>query len=95
MENREEFDYQVLLSAYRTLWANRALAAEENAKETLMEAILRDLKDELTHPRVRKSPYIKFYGASKRILDSDLPFENKCALLKLHAQLMEGLEQSL
>jgi hypothetical protein len=83
-----------LLEAYRSLWSNRSLhATEEQAREVLIEAIQRDLKDEMTHPRLRKSPYEKFALALKRISDSALSAEAKFLLIRTYVAEAEKLVQ--
>jgi hypothetical protein len=88
-----EIDYQYLLEKYRTLWSNRLLKSEDNAEATLKEAISRELKDENSHPRVRRALYEKFYIASRRIIDSGLNHEDKIELLQLHAKMTDSLKE--
>jgi hypothetical protein len=88
-----EIDYRYLLEQYRTLWNNRQLNSEENAEATLKEAISRELKDENSHPRVRRALYEKFYIASKRIIDSELKHEDKIELLQLHVKMTDALKE--
>jgi hypothetical protein len=81
-----------LLEAYRSLWSNRSLpATAEEARAVLIEAIQRDLKDEMTHPRLRKSPYEKFALALKRISDSSLSAEAKYLLIRIYVTEAEKL----
>ena len=82
-------DYTLLLEEYRKLWKNRSLTGEQSAETILKEAIIRELKDENAHPRVRKSPAEKYVLASKRIIESDLSEQAKLALLGLHIELLE------
>ncbi|WP_066299528.1 hypothetical protein [Bacillus sp. FJAT-29937] len=82
-------NYQYLLDEYRKLWKNRSLLADESAELILKEAIVRELKDENAHPRVRKSLLEKYYLATKRIIESELSDESKIALVQLHLELME------
>ncbi|MRX72915.1 hypothetical protein GJU40_12265 [Bacillus lacus] len=89
-----ERTFQELLHAYRSLWKSRELSADgEDAEVTLKKAILMQLKDELTHPRVRKSPEVKYIVASERIVISDLEDTVKIALISLHLQLLKTLDQ--
>lgn len=83
------FDF--LLQQYRLLWNNRKLIEEDTAESVLKKAILQELKDENSHPRVRKSPHEKYFSAIKRIMDSSLPDGVKLSLIKLHTNLMEDL----
>lgn len=80
-----------LLEAYRSLWSNRSLPATENeAEEVLIDAIRRDLLDEMTHPRLRKSPYEKFSLAIKRIATSSLDAKQQYELVRLYVQQLEN-----
>ncbi|MBW7649523.1 hypothetical protein [Anoxybacillus sp. ST4] len=81
-----------LLDAYRSLWSNRSLPATENeAEDVLLDAIRRDLLDEMTHPRLRKSPYEKFSLAIKRIATSSLDVKQQYELVRLYVQQLENL----
>ena len=89
----ENTDYTHLLNEYRTLWNNRALSGEGMAEEVLKEAIARELKDENSHPRVRKSIYEKFYFAVKRVMDSNLSKADQNALIQIHIEQLEYLKK--
>ncbi|MCG6172179.1 hypothetical protein JEG43_03185 [Anoxybacillus sp. LAT_35] len=81
-----------LLDAYRSLWSNRSLpATESDADDVLLDAIRRDLLDEMTHPRLRKSPYEKFSLALKRIASSPLDAKQQYELVRLYVQQLENL----
>ncbi|CAN7359152.1 hypothetical protein [Rossellomorea sp. LjRoot5] len=87
-----------LLVSYRQIWKNRVLTNDAvSSEQVLKEAIKRELEDANSHPRVRKSIEIKYFSATKRIIESDLPNEAKVRLIQLHiemyAQLMK--EQNL
>ena len=81
-----------LLEAYKSLWSNRTLPIEENPISTLRNAIEKDLKDEMTHPRLRKSPYKKFSFSVKRIVDSSIDEKLKLKLIDYHLYILEELE---
>jgi hypothetical protein len=85
-------DYEKLLNEYRKLWNNRKLEEDANAENILKEAISRELKDENSHPRVRKSIYEKFFLAVKRITHSDMDDTSKAALIQMHIHEAEGLK---
>jgi hypothetical protein len=92
MGNKEQ--YYKLLTSYRSLWVNRSLADETEEPETVLKnAIQKDLLDEMTHPRVRKDPYIKMYWATKRIVESNISPEDKLGLLSNYIQIMEQILQ--
>lgn len=81
-----------LLHAYRSLWNNRLLQGEES--EVLVEAISRELRDEYTHPRLRKGPHEKYFLATKRIIESNLEPSIKIALLTIHIEQLEKIMSS-
>ncbi|MDQ0273714.1 hypothetical protein [Cytobacillus purgationiresistens] len=87
MQNKT--DYESLLNEYRTLWNNRELKAEESPENILKEAVARELKDENSHPRIRKPIADKFYLAVKRIIQSDLDIAKKGKLVEVHIEIYE------
>ncbi|WP_010281493.1 hypothetical protein [Bacillus timonensis] len=87
-------DFDQLLKAYQSLWMNRRLWQKDLSSEEILRAtIQRDLLDELTHPRLRKTPYEKFFIASKRIFDSTLPIEEKLQLQHIYLEEMENVKK--
>ncbi|WP_110112344.1 hypothetical protein [Bacillus sp. CGMCC 1.16541] len=80
-----------LLHTYKQLWSNRSFANEHdsNSGDVLYQAIEKDLLDEMTHPRVRKPPHIKYQWAIKRILDSTLTSDEKLALIEEYTNIYE------
>lgn len=85
-------DYGFLLKEYREIWNNRRLESAENPEETLMEAIARELKDENTHPRARRTVLEKYFLATKRIIESSISNESKVLLIKLHNDMTEKIK---
>lgn len=85
-------NYNDLLSAYRDLWTNRSLPVEEDEYQTLIDSITKELKDEMTHPRIRKSHNEKFYYSVSRIISSSLNNEQKTQLIELHILAMRNIE---
>lgn len=83
-----------LLHAYRQLWTNRELPVENNENETLMNAITKELLDEMTHPRLRKNIHFKFHSSVKRILSSSLNQDQKLGLIEIHLKVMENLTKN-
>ncbi|WP_245153865.1 hypothetical protein [Jeotgalibacillus proteolyticus] len=85
-----------LLDAYKSLWKNRLLNSKASSLEILSQSIKRELLDELTHPRVRKSPEEKYILAVERIITSSLDREEKIELIhfftELHRTIREGEE---
>jgi hypothetical protein len=88
----KEINFNQLLTEYRTLWNNRLLAADVEAEQILKTAITRELKDENSHPRVRKSVHEKFYFAVKRVMESHLAENDKQLLVLIHLEIMEKLK---
>ncbi len=87
---KPNFDH--LLNEYRKLWNNRKLTGDDEAELLLKEAIARELKDENSHPRVRKPLYEKFFLAVKRITSSSLDDVDKNALIELHIEQLESMK---
>ncbi|MDG5470561.1 hypothetical protein P6709_02300 [Jeotgalibacillus sp. ET6] len=82
-----------LLEAYESLWNNRILDRNSPAREITSAAIIRELKDELTHPRVRVKPEQKFYQAIERIVYSALSRDEKVALIQLYAVILNDIKE--
>lgn len=76
-----------LLDAYKELWSNRSFSDAQ----VLEEAIRIELKDELTHPRTRKSLMAKYFLAIKRISGSSLNDSEKMELIDLFNSVLEQL----
>lgn len=86
MENNQFDD---ILQQYRLIWNHRTLNQGLSSEAILKDAITRELKDENSHPRVRRTSYEKFYSAVKRIEQSSISNKVKLQLLGLHIELME------
>ncbi|MGF2616718.1 hypothetical protein FZC84_02835 [Rossellomorea vietnamensis] len=77
-----EPNYEELLSLYKKIWKSRELkSAEEDSAAILQQAIIRELKDENSHPRVRVDKETKYYFAIKRITESNLAIDEKYKLI--------------
>lgn len=85
-------NYSHLLNQYRILWNNRLLQEMDTSEQTLKDAITRELKDENSHPRIRRSLHEKFYFAVKRITESTLPDNDKLLLIELHIKLLDQIK---
>lgn len=80
------------MAEYRLIWNNRLLVMDEkNSKDTLWEAIIRELLDENSHPRIRKNRFEKYYSAVKRITNSSISLDAKLQLIELHNEIMDQL----
>ncbi|RDI43112.1 hypothetical protein [Falsibacillus pallidus] len=88
-------NFDELLSAYRNIWNNRLLETGEfSAMEILEEAIKRELLDENSHPRIRKTKEEKFYFAMKRVKESNLTTIQKYDLMALHIEVLEEIKKN-
>ncbi|WP_421378953.1 hypothetical protein ACOJQI_14210 [Bacillus salacetis] len=91
-----ETNYEELLNIYKRIWNHRDLQSKEKEAAVIVkEAVLRELKDENSHPRVRKSKEIKYYFAVKRIMESSLSIEEKYNLIGFYTEQMEELRTNL
>ena len=84
--------FEELLKEYRDLWNNRRLEAEESPEFILKEAIARDLRDENSHPRARRTLMEKYFLATKRIVESALSYESKILLIQMHIMQAEEIK---
>lgn len=84
-----------LLKAYLTIWNNRSINFETNEAdgEQLTLLMKKELLDQLTHPRVRVSPEIKFYKAVKRIVHTELSQVEKLELIQEFVKMLEELNK--
>ncbi len=86
-------EFGKLLDEYKMIWNNRRLESGLSPEEILTDAILRDLRDENSHPRARKSLKDKYYLATKRIIESSLSTESKIKLIRLHLELTDAIQE--
>ncbi|MGD6815916.1 hypothetical protein ACQCVE_02430 [Metabacillus sp. 113a] len=84
-------DGQHLLECYRRIWHNRRLDSRLPPEEALEDALMRDLLDEGTHPRVRKSITDKYALSVSRVQDSLLQKEEKNELIIRYNTVMNRL----
>ncbi|WP_409251049.1 hypothetical protein V1502_12875 [Bacillus sp. SCS-153A] len=83
-----------LLEAYRSIWNQRTLNLQGDPGTILKESIIRELQDENSHPRIRKSKEVKYYFGVKRIIESALEVERKYDLIKLYTDQLEKLRNT-
>lgn len=76
-----------MIEAYKRLWPDRKAAQAIETQSELERSMLIELRDELTHPRVRKSVEGKLAFALQRIAESDLSERDKEALIQLYKKL--------
>ncbi|WP_174733018.1 hypothetical protein [Mesobacillus harenae] len=86
-------DYSYLLSQYKMIWNNRQLSSILDDETVLKEAVERELKDENSHPRIRKNLFEKYYLATSRILESRVENKAKLLLIELHADILKELRK--
>lgn len=65
----EKVSFDHLLEEYRLIWNHRLLdTMGKSSKDTLLEAIKRELLDENSHPRIRKSKFEKYFLPLKELV---------------------------
>ncbi|MBS2969252.1 hypothetical protein J9317_10800 [Metabacillus sp. KIGAM252] len=84
-----------LLECYRKIWHNRKLGSDLPARAALEDAMRRDLLDEGTHPRVRKSLDQKYDISVSRVTESSLKDEEKMELAAAYAAVLAILKKRL
>lgn len=80
------------LEAYRKLWPQRMAAASAESEEEMKRMIIIELKDELTHPRIRKSKEQKLAIAVERIRNAPLTPGEQDELIKTYKKIAAQLE---
>lgn len=80
-----------IIRAYQSLFLNRHSAMNLETLEQLKAIIQIELLDELTHPRVRKTPREKLEIAEARIENSELNSTVKQHLIKLYISVFEDV----
>jgi hypothetical protein len=85
---------EALLEAYISMWNNRKILKGGNPADVLEELIRRELLDENSHPRARKSISEKFYLCIKRVSESLLSDREKIAIISVYVVEMEKLSAS-
>lgn len=80
------------LEAYRKLWHERQAASSIESEEEMERFILIELRDELTHPRVRKTKQQKLALAVERIHASPLEQEEKQELIETYKKIAAQLD---
>ena len=80
-----------IIQAYQTLFPFRQSATTITSIEQLEQRIRIELLDELTHPRVRKSPSDKLEIAVDRIENSEMSDMLKVKLKQLYKTVFESV----
>ena len=81
-----------MIGAYRKLWQDRNAVGAIETQQQLEQQILIELMDELTHPRVRKTPQQKLDIALQRITESSLSPQEKIDLSNLYKKIAAHIE---
>lgn len=81
-----------MIGAYRKLWQDRKVVGAIETLQQLEQQIVIELKDELTHPRVRKTPQQKLGIALQRIAESSLSPQEKNGLSDLYKKIAAHIE---
>ncbi|CAG9621791.1 hypothetical protein [Sutcliffiella rhizosphaerae] len=82
-----------LTTLYKQLWNNRSLNEDSVGTDVLQMAIQKELKDEMTHPRIRKQPHEKYILAIKRILLSSLSEKDQILLINEYTMVLDLLKK--
>lgn len=80
------------LEAFRKVWPQRQAIANIESEEDMKRYIVIELKDELTHPRVRKTKQQKLELAVERINDSSLEQQEKQQLIEEYKKIAAQLD---
>jgi len=80
-----------IIQAYKTLYPFRQASTTITTFEQLEQSIRIELLDELTHPRVRKTPSDKLQIAVGRIENSDISAILKVQLIQLYKTVFESV----
>ncbi|WP_246941655.1 hypothetical protein [Bacillus pinisoli] len=80
-----------LFQVFKQLWSNRVFEDHEDVLAVMKRTIQTDLKDELSHPRVRSTPHKKFSLAIKRITQTNLSAEDQLQIISLYLEELEHL----
>ena len=82
-----------LLQNYLNLWNNRKGQIENQTELEHFQLLLeRELNDELTHPRLRRTIHEKFSLAVARIIESNLPNDDKIELIEAFRDVLAKIE---
>lgn len=71
---------------YQLLWKGRTVSDPE-------EAMKNELLDKLNHPRLRKTPQVKFAEAVRRVCDGPFSDTEKMKLITAYIHTLENIKQ--
>lgn len=78
--------------AFKKIWPQRLATATIESEEDMERFIAIELKDELTHPRVRKTKQQKLDLAVQRINESPLEQQEKQDLIEVYKKIAAQLD---
>ncbi|PKH10172.1 hypothetical protein CXF70_12770 [Planomicrobium sp. MB-3u-38] len=81
-----------MLEAFKKIWPQRHATANIESEEDMQRYIVIELKDELTHPRVRKTKQQKLELAVERINHSPLEQQEKEQLIEEYKKIAAQLD---
>ncbi len=81
-----------LLESYRRLWPERSATSRVQTEEDMERLIIIELKDELTHPRVRKTKQQKLELAIQRINNTQLDELEKQELIDYYKEIADQIQ---
>jgi hypothetical protein len=81
-----------ILEAFKKIWPQRHATANIESEEDMQRYIVIELKDELTHPRVRKTKQQKLELAVERINHSPLEQQEKEQLIEEYKKIAVQLD---
>lgn len=80
------------IEAFRKIWPHREATVAVETEEEMVRFIAIELKDELTHPRVRKTIQQKLDLAVQRINNSELEENDKEELRDIYKKIAAQLD---
>ncbi|WP_033540893.1 hypothetical protein [Planococcus sp. CAU13] len=80
------------IEAFRKIWPERSATSSVESEEDMLKFITIELKDELTHPRVRKTKQQKLELAVQRINESELDEQEKEDLISFYRKIAAQLD---
>lgn len=81
-----------ILEAFKAIWPQRQGTANIASEEDMKRYMIIELKDELTHPRVRKTKQQKLALAIERINGSQLGQQEKQQLIEEYKKIAAQLD---
>ncbi|AYC29453.1 hypothetical protein [Paenisporosarcina cavernae] len=80
-------NFDTCKNAYQKIYSSRRAAQQVACMAELIKLVEAELRDELSHPRVRKSPVEKLEEAKYRIRKTALTNEESTSILQLYEEV--------